>query len=130
MERIKNQKYILVCLFIQSELTAVHGTSGKEPTANAGDARDRGSIPGWGRSPGGGHSNPTPVFLPGASHGQRSLEGYSPWRRKSWTRLKWLSTHTGMPRTQDTGDRESVICIFHARNPPSLHLIKFIFAEQ
>ena len=22
---------------------------------------------------------PTPVFLPGVSHGQRSLEGYSPW---------------------------------------------------
>ena len=22
---------------------------------------------------------PTPVFLPGKSHGQRSLEGYSPW---------------------------------------------------
>ena len=22
---------------------------------------------------------PTPVFLPGDSHGQRSLEGYSPW---------------------------------------------------
>ena len=30
---------------------------------------------------------PTPVFLPGESHGQRSLEGYSPWDRKSWTRL-------------------------------------------
>ena len=25
---------------------------------------------------------PTPVFLPGDSHGQRSLEGYSPWGRK------------------------------------------------
>ena len=24
----------------------------------------------------------TPVFLPGKSHGQRSLEGYSPWGRK------------------------------------------------
>ena len=24
----------------------------------------------------------TPVFLPGKSHGQRSLEGYSPWVRK------------------------------------------------
>ena len=24
----------------------------------------------------------TPVFLPGESHGQRSLEGYSPWGRK------------------------------------------------
>ena len=25
---------------------------------------------------------PTPVFLPGGSHGQRSLVGYSPWGRK------------------------------------------------
>ena len=23
--------------------------------------------------------HPTPVFLPGESHGQRSMEGYSPW---------------------------------------------------
>ena len=34
------------------------GTSGKEPAANAGDTRDGGSIPGWGRPPGGGHGNP------------------------------------------------------------------------
>ena len=32
--------------------------SGKEHTANAGDVRDRGSIPGLGRSPGRGHGNP------------------------------------------------------------------------
>ena len=25
---------------------------------------------------------PTPIFLPGKSHGQRSLAGYSPWDRK------------------------------------------------
>ena len=31
------------------------GTSGKEPPANAGDIREVGSIPGSGRSPGGGH---------------------------------------------------------------------------
>ena len=30
----------------------------KNPTANAGDARDLGLIPAWGRSPGGGHGNP------------------------------------------------------------------------
>ena len=30
----------------------------KNPPANAGDIRDTGSIPGLGRSPGGGHSNP------------------------------------------------------------------------
>ena len=29
----------------------------------------------------------TPVFLPGKSHGQRSLVGCSPWGRWSWTRL-------------------------------------------
>ena len=30
----------------------------KNPPANAGDVRDTGSIPGLGRSPGGGHGNP------------------------------------------------------------------------
>ena len=30
----------------------------KNPPANAGDVRDAGSIPGSGRSPGGGHGNP------------------------------------------------------------------------
>ena len=30
----------------------------KNPSASAGDVRDMGLIPGWGRSPGGGHGNP------------------------------------------------------------------------
>jgi len=30
----------------------------KNPSASAGDLRDMGSIPGWGRSPGGGYGNP------------------------------------------------------------------------
>ena len=41
----------------------------KNPPANAGDIRDSGSIPGLGRSSGGGNGNPTPVFLPGEFHG-------------------------------------------------------------
>jgi len=45
----------------------------KNPLANVGDIRDMGSIPVSGRSPG---DQPTPVFLPGESHGQRSLAGY------------------------------------------------------
>ena len=48
----------------------------KNLLANAGDT---GSIPGSGRSPGEGNGNTTPGFLPGESHGQRSLAGYSPW---------------------------------------------------
>jgi len=34
------------------------GTAGKNPPANSGDIRDKGSISGSGRSPGGGHGNP------------------------------------------------------------------------
>ena len=35
----------------------------------------------------------TPVFLPGESHGQRSLEGYSPRVRKESDMTEWLNTH-------------------------------------
>jgi len=54
----------------------------KNLPANAGDAGDIGSVPGLGRSPGGGKWQPTPVFLPGEFHGQRSLLDYSPWGLK------------------------------------------------
>ena len=37
---------------------------------------------------------PTPVFLPGESHRERSLGVYSPWSWKNLTRLKQLSMHT------------------------------------
>ena len=51
----------------------------KNLLAIAGDIKDTGSVPGSGRSPGGGHGNTPPVFLPGESHGQRSLASYSTW---------------------------------------------------
>ena len=35
-----------------------------------------------GKIPGSRKWHPTPVFLPGKFHGQRSLAGYSPWGRK------------------------------------------------
>ena len=47
----------------------------KNLSSIAGDIRDARSIPGSGRSPGG---QPTPVFLTGESHGQKSLAGYNP----------------------------------------------------
>ena len=33
---------------------------------------------------------PTPVFLPGESHGWRSMVGYSPWGRKESNTTEWL----------------------------------------
>ena len=44
----------------------------KNLPANAGGIRDTSSIPGSGRTL---EKKPTPVFLPGESHGQRSLAG-------------------------------------------------------
>ena len=48
----------------------------KNPPARAADIRDVCSVPGSGRFLGEGQG--TPVFLPGGSHGQRSLAGHSP----------------------------------------------------
>ena len=58
----------------------------------------------------------TPVFLPGEPHGQRSLEGYSPWGHKgsdttehSSSREMWLCAHgalgRGHPRLSGGGGR-------------------------
>ena len=33
----------------------------------------------------------TPVFLPGESHGQRSLTGYGPWGPKELDMTEWLT---------------------------------------
>ena len=65
----------------------------KNLSANAGDI---GSIPQSGRCPGEGH-----VFLSGKYHGQRSLEGYSPWGRKESDTNEKLSPQAcvGLPRT-------------------------------
>ena len=50
----------------------------KNLPANAGDIRDSGSIPGLGRSPGGGHCPRLQYSCLVNLHGQRSLAGYSP----------------------------------------------------
>ena len=77
-----------------SNPTEKHGLpwwlSGKESAYNAGDV---GLIPGLVRSPGEGKWLPTPVFLPGESHGQRSLAGYSPWGCKESDKAE-VTDHT------------------------------------
>ena len=55
------------------------GSDSKESVCNA---EDPGLIPGSGRSPEGEHGYPTPIFLPGKFHGQKSLVGYGPWGHK------------------------------------------------
>ena len=66
----------------------------KNLPANTGGIRNLGSIPGSGRSPGGGHGNPLQYFC------LENPKDRGAWRAtvhrvtKSWTRLKRLSTYT------------------------------------
>ena len=50
----------------------------KNSPANAGDVKSPGFDPWVGKIPWRLERQPTPVFLPGEFHGQRSLAGYSP----------------------------------------------------
>ena len=82
----------MVLFFVMIEYSIVGFPSGsvvKNPLTNAGDV---GLIPGSGRSPGEGIWQPTPVFLPGKSHGQRNSAGYSPWSHKELDMTERLST--------------------------------------
>jgi len=53
------------------------GTNGKEPTCPCRRCKRHGFDPWVGKMPWRREWLPTPVFLPGKSHGQRSLVGYS-----------------------------------------------------
>ena len=70
----------IISFFLMAESSTVGSPGGsivKNPPANEGNA---GLIAGSGRFPGEVLKwQPTPVFLPGKSHGQRSPVGYSAW---------------------------------------------------
>ena len=69
--------------------------SSEESIYNAIDLGDVGSIPCLGKISWRSTQQPTPVFFPRESHGQRSLVGYIVHRvTKSQIPLKWLSTCT------------------------------------
>ena len=62
----------------------------KNLPANAGDTR-QGFDPWVRKIPCKRAWQPTPVFLPGESHGQKTLEGYSPWCYKESDMTKLLT---------------------------------------
>ena len=85
----------IVCSFERS-LALPFFPGGSDGKASVYDAGDPGLIPGLRRSLGEGNSQSTPALLPGKSHGQRNLVGYSPWGRKEsdmTERLHFTSLH-------------------------------------
>ena len=64
-------------------------------------------IPGLGRSPGGRHGNPIPVFLPREFYGEGTLAGYTPWGHKDSDMTEKLNTHTAQAAARGHGGRYS-----------------------
>ena len=73
---------MFVSLFSHSIFIFEGFPGGSDDKESAGSVGDLGSIPGLGRSSGGGHGNPAPVYLPRESPWTNSLVGYSPWGYK------------------------------------------------
>ena len=85
---------------IESDTTEVTSQQQQQVVKNlpsiVGDRRDTGSILGLERLPWRRAWQPTPVFLCGKSHGQRSLVGYSPQCHKELDTAQQMNMHTCM----------------------------------
>ena len=81
-----------MAIYVITELDAIDGTSGKEPACQCKRQKRFRFDPWVRRIPQRREWQPTPVFLPGESHGQRNLVGYGV--AKNWTRLTHTHTHT------------------------------------
>ena len=105
------------------------GSDGKEPANNV---RDRGSIPWVGKIPRRRAWQPTPVSLPGKSHGQRSLAGYSPWScrvRQNWA----TNTHTwttSPPMLESDKTEKLIPTKSHASGKHACLVLLFVFPVE
>ena len=91
----------------------------KNRPAKAGDRFD----PWVGKIPWRSEWQNTPVFLPGQSHGQRSLEGYSQWGCTESDMIEQLSRMTGLRCLEREWDPflgmnvENCCCLFSVWSP-------------
>ena len=69
--------YIYLSIYLSGGFQG--GASGKEPTSQWRKLKRCGFSPWVGKIPWRNKQQPIPVFLPGKSHEQRNLVGYSPW---------------------------------------------------
>ena len=129
---------MFVCLFCQHSLleswkgftkvfsngASPGGSSGKELACQCRRQEMAGSIPGSGRSSGGGHGNPFPYSCWENPHGRRSLASYSPWDLKesdtteqlTHTRTRHRCQNTAKRKAQSTRDLPSECCPKKERN--------------
>ena len=80
---------------------AVSGLPRQNSHANAGDIRDVGLIPGWGRFPGGSPGNPLQYSCLDNPMERYTWKAAVHWVAKSWTQMKRLSMHTHTQLSQE-----------------------------
>ena len=92
--------FLLITLLLCKTMVMLMGFPGgsvvKNLPAIAGELRNMGLIPGWGRSPGEGNGNTLQYSCLKKSHGQKSLAGYSPWGCKE-VRYDLATKHKHIP---------------------------------
>ena len=109
---LTNSKIHFLSIYCVSLLTLPRWLSSKEPAYQCRKHKTHGFHPWVGKIPWRRKWQPSPVFLPGESHGQRSLVDYRPWDRKepdmteqlhflsfysSFCRGKWQPTPVFLP---------------------------------
>ena len=85
---IINNKYLLISLYS----SFLGGANGKEPACQCRKHKRHGFNPWVGKISWRRKWQPTPVFLPGESHEQRSLAGYSLWYHKESDMTEYTQT--------------------------------------
>ena len=69
---------------------------------------------------------PTPVFLPGRSHGQNSLEGYGPWGHKESDTTEVTEYTCGYTTYQlSINGRLNPFCFWAIMNNAVIHIYSF-----
>ena len=120
---------ILMNSFLERvSITNLTGTSGfehrndKEYACQCRRCQRHGFNPWFRKTPWRRKWQPTPVFLPGNIHGQRSLEGYSPWGRKESDPTERLSTaqHTQLISSESLHEVSNLSLDFAVHTPQSL----------
>ena len=96
------------------------GVHGEDPACQYRDAKRRVFDPWVGKIPWRRKWQPTPVFFPGESHGQRSLVGYSPQGHNAsecdWSDLscmQWKNAHKALSKSSWHPGSTSIIVIYH-----------------
>ena len=102
-------------------LTSPDGASGKESAYQYRRCRRHRFYPWVGKMPWRRAWQPTPVFFPGESHGQRSLAGHSPWGRQSQACLRGPSMQAMHIFSAALSGRPTLSCP-HCVHKTALHI--------